>query len=801
MKTRVLLAAAWVSLSACVLSNAVEPATTPYSVENLGRGVIALRTGDASAYVGWRLLGTDPADLAFNLYRTTGTGEPLRLNAAPLTATTDFVDTTADLTQDISYSVRPVLRGTELPAGGAFKLPANAAVQPYLNIPLQRPAGGDVEVPAGNPTQAVTYSPNDASVADLDGDGEYEFILKWDPSNSRDNASAGLSGHVLIDAYKLDGTLLWRIDLGRNVRAGAHYTQFMVYDLDGDGRAEIACKTADGTVDGAGTVIGDAGKDYRSLLVPTDGILATATNDQRYGKVLAGPEYFTVFDGLTGKALATTNYIPGRDPVDGWGGIGGNGNNDTTGNRFDRFLAGIAYLDGQHPSVIMARGYYGRTVLAAWDYRKVNGASELSSRWVFDSGRSVGTGFPWTGSSPFTGQGYHSLSIADVDHDGKDEIVYGSMVVDDNGVGLFSTGLRHGDALHVGDLVPSRPGLEVYGVHESEGNTLTLGTPGMALYDALTGQIIWSFIPGVDVGRGLEADIDPRTPGDEFWGASAVGLVDGQGNRVADAPSSVNFAVWWDADPLREIEDANWISKWDWNSGTLTRLLTADGAAANNGTKATPALSADILGDWREEVIWRSADNLSLRVYSTTIPATSRMYTLMHDPQYRAAIAWQNVGYNQPPHPSFFIGDGMAAPPRPNITHLDTLAPAFSKLLPSRHFLWPASGRLVPVSIRAELVDLIDASPIARIVGVSSDADDDAPHGGGQGRDHGHRDRPDFVITGPLTVSLRAEPNEHSARTYIIDVEGRDASGNTLMQSVEVKVPEHPSHGRGHRGH
>ena len=790
MKTRVLLAAACACLTVSAHSAAADPTTFPYVVENLGRGVVALRTGDTSVYVGWRLLGTDPTWLAFNLYRTSGAGEPVRLNAAPLLTTTDFVDTTADLTQDNLYSVRPLLAGVELPASAAFKLPANAPPQPYLSIPLQRPAGGDVEVPAGNPTQAVTYSPNDASVADLDGDGEYEIILKWDPSNSRDNASAGLSGHALIDAYKLDGTLLWRIDLGRNIRAGAHYTQFMVYDLDGDGRAEVACKTADGTVDGVGTVIGDATKDYRSLLVPTDGILATATNDARYGKVLAGPEYFTVFDGRSGAALATANYIPGRDPVDGWGGIGGNGNNDTTGNRFDRFLAGVAYLDGEHPSVIMARGYYGRTVLAAWDYR--NG--QLTSRWVFDSGRSVGTGFPWTGSSPFNGQGDHALSIADVDHDGKDEIIYGAMVVDDNGTGLFSTGLRHGDALHVGDLVPSRPGLEVYGVHEGEGNTLTLGTPGMALYDARDGQIIWSLVPGVDVGRGLAADIDPRTPGDEFWGATAAGLVDGQGVRVSDAPPSTNFAVWWDADPLREIEDANWISKWDWNTGTLTRLLTAEGAAANNGTKATPALSADILGDWREEVIWRSADNLSLRIYSTTIPANNRMYTLMHDPQYRVAIAWQNVGYNQPPHPSFFIGDGMAPPPVPHVTHLDTLAPAFRTLFASRHFLRPANGDLVPVSISAELVDLIDAAPTARIASVTSDAD--------SGDSHGHHERPDFIIVAPLKVLLRAEHNEHGEdRTYTINVEGRDGSGNTVAQSVIVKVAGHRRHGSGHRGH
>ena len=791
MKTSARLAAAIACLLVSFSTFAHDAPPAPrYQVENLGRGVIALRASETSVYVGWRLLGTDPAGLAFNVYRATGAGDAVRVNDTPLTATTDLVDGGADLTQANAYSVRPVLRGVELPASAAFVLAANSPVRQYLTVPLQRPASGNVEVPEGNPTQAVTYSPNDASVADLDGDGEYEIVLKWDPSNARDNASAGLAGRQLIDAYKLDGTLLWRIDLGRNIRSGAHYTQFMVYDLDGDGRAELACKTADGTVDGVGTVIGDPAKDYRSLLVPTDGIQVPATNDARYGKVLAGPEYFTVFDGLTGKALATTNYLAGRDPIDSWGGIGGNGNNDNNGNRGDRFLAAVAYLDGHLPSVIMARGYYGRTVLAAWDYR--NG--QLTSRWVFDSGRSVGTGFPWTGSNPFNGQGNHNLSVADVDHDGKDEIIYGSMVVDDNGVGLFSTGLRHGDALHVGDLVPSRPGLEVYGVHESEGNTLTLGTPGMALYDAANGQIIWSFVPGRDVGRGMEADIDPRTPGDEFWGATEVGLLDGQGNRVGDAPSSVNHAVWWDADPLREIEDANWISKWDWNTSTLTRLLTADGAASNNGTKQNATLTGDILGDWREEVIWRAADNLSLRIYSTTIPAANRLYTLMHDPQYRESIAWQNVGYNQPPHPSFFLGDGMAAPPVPNIVHADTQAPAFRKLFPSRHTLWPANGQLVPVSIRAELVDLLDASPKARIVSVSSNEGDSGARR--------HHDRPDYRIVGPLTVLLRAERDEHGeGRVYTIGVEGRDAAGNTVRKDIEVKVPRHRHHWRGHRGH
>ena len=632
-------------------------------MEYLGRGVVAVRSSETSVYVGWRLLGTDPAEVAFNVYRATGGRTPAKLNGTPLTATTDFVDTSADFSQANVYTVRPVRAGRELAPSAPATLRANAPIQQFLTVPLQRPAGGAVEVPAGARTADYTYSPNDSSVGDLDGDGEYEIVVKWDPSNARDTASPGLSGRVLLDAYRLDGTRLWRVDLGRNIRAGAHYTQFIVYDLDGDGRAELACKTADGTVDGQSRVLGDASKDYRSLEVRTDGLQTREPADRRYGKVLAGPEYLTIFDGLTGAALATTAYVPGREPQDGWGGIGGNGGTDNNGNRVDRFLAGVAYLDGRLPSLIMARGYYGRSVLAAWDWRR----GRLTSRWLFDSG-SAPPPYPNPAASPYSGQGNHSLSIADVDADGRDEIVYGAMVVDDDGKGLFSTGLRHGDALHVGDLDPLRPGLEVFGIHENEEATVALGTPGLAMFDARTGRIVWSLLPGGDVGRGLAADIDPRHPGHEIWTNAPVGMLDVRGARIADPPPTANFAVWWDADPLRELADGNWIGKWQWDSGTLTRLLTATGAAANNGSKATPALAADLLGDWREEVVWRADDNESLRIYTTTTPASNRLYTLMHDPQYRVAVAWQNVGYNQPPHPSYFLGDGMSSPPHPRIS-------------------------------------------------------------------------------------------------------------------------------------
>lgn len=630
-------------------------------MERLDRGVVAVRAAEATAYVGWRLLGTDPSGVGFNVYRTAGEGAPRKLNRALLTKTTDFVDTTLDPALANAYTVRAVVGGRELAPSAPFLLAAGTPVRQFLTVPLQRPAGGELPGPSGA-VAPYTYNASDASVGDLDGDGAYEIVLKWDPSNARDTASRGVSGHVILDAYKLNGTRLWRIDLGRNIRAGAHYTQFIVYDLDGDGRAEVACKTADGTIDGEGQIIGDASKDYRSLVQPTDGLRAAGVTDPRFGKILAGPEYFTIFDGRTGAALAIADYIPGREPQDGWGGIGGNGGSDTDGNRVDRFLAGAAYLDGRLPSVLMARGYYGRSVIAAWDWR----GGKLSSRWVFDSG-SAPPPYPNPAASPYSGQGNHSLAVADVDADGRDEIVYGAMVVDDNGKGLFSTGLRHGDALHVGDLDPARPGLEVFGIHENEDGTVALGTPGLALYDARTGEILWGLLPGGDVGRGLAADIDARHPGAEFWTNAPAGLLDVKGKRISDAPRSANFAVWWDADPLREILDANWIAKWDPASATLVRLVTADGAAANNGSKATPALSADILGDWREEVIWRSEDNLSLRIYTTTIPAVNRLHTLMHDRTYRLAVAWQNVGYNQPPHPGFFLGHGMKPPSPPRI--------------------------------------------------------------------------------------------------------------------------------------
>ncbi|MGF7400579.1 rhamnogalacturonan lyase [Thermoanaerobacterium thermosaccharolyticum] len=578
-------------------------------MEYLDRGLIAVKV-DNGVYLSWRLLGTEPDNISFNVYRN---GK--KVNHSPVIDSTNYLDHNGSLNS--IYYVRAVVNGKEMKPSEKVKV----LDKNYLSIPLKKPADGIT--PDG---VSYTYSANDASVGDLDGDGQYEIILKWDPSNSKDNSQDGYTGDVYLDAYKLNGKFMWRIDLGRNIRAGAHYTQFLVYDFDGDGRAEIACKTADGTIDGTGNVIGDPNADYRN----------------EKGRILSGPEYLTIFDGKTGKALATTDYDPPRGNVSDWG--------DNYGNRVDRFLAAVAYIDGRRPSLVMARGYYTRTVLVAYNWRD----GKLTKLWRFDSND--------PGNSKYAGQGNHNLSIADVDNDGKDEIIYGSCVIDDNGKGLYSTGLGHGDAMHVGDLDPSRQGLEVFQVHEVPSND------GIELHDAKTGEIIWGLPTTKDTGRGLSADIDPRYQGEEMWAAGPYGLYNCKGQKISDnKPSSVNFAIWWDGDLLRELLDSNRIDKWDYINNQTINLFTAQDCTSNNGTKATPCLQADILGDWREEVIWKTADSNELRIYTTTSVTNHRIYTLMHDPVYRLGIAWQNVGYNQPPHTSFYLGEGMSYPPKPNI--------------------------------------------------------------------------------------------------------------------------------------
>ncbi|MFV5695245.1 T9SS type A sorting domain-containing protein [Flavobacterium sp. LB3P122] len=594
--------------------------TTPKQMEFLNRGVVAVRKSSSQVFISWRLLGNDPSSIAFDIYR-----DNVKLNTTPITTSTNFLDNTA---VNGSYTVKMVNNNVE----GSASAPVSVWANNQLTIPLQIPAGGTT--PDG---KAYTYTANDTSVGDVDGDGEYEVFLKWEPTVKNDNAG-GYSGNQIFDCYKLNGTKLWRIDLGVNMNAGPHYNQFMVYDFDGDGKAEIILKTADGTVDGAGVVIGNATVDYRNTS----------------GWVQQGSEFLTVFNGLTGAAMATIPYQPARGNTTDWG--------DNYGNRQDRFVSAVAYLDGARPSLIVGRGYYDKLVRAAYDWR--NG--QLTLRWIFDSKDPSDPA-----NNALSSQGNHQMTIGDVDGDGKDEIINGSSAINDNGKRLWTYGQGHGDALHMSDMDPDRPGQEIWQCLESPGQ---YSPYGIRLNDAKTGKMIFGVSTTGDVGRALAADIDPNHRGYEMWSSTGnlYNVQDGEIGTVkpTNGSQSVNGAVWWDGDLGRELLDGTIMDKWNPATKSLNRLFTIYQAApvsSNNDTKKNPALTADLMGDWREEIILRRSDNTALILFTTTIPSEHRIYTLMHDPQYRTAIAWQNSAYNQPPHPSFFLGYDMAAAPTPNI--------------------------------------------------------------------------------------------------------------------------------------
>ena len=581
---------------------------TKMKMEKLGRGLVAIREDDSTVNLSWRYLSSDPADLSFNVYR-----DGIKLNKTPVRYATFFKDTHAS-EKKLIYELR-MINPTRIKNDQKivrYVLEKNAP-HGYIEITLNIPSDG--VTPGG---QQYSYHANDASVGDVDGDGEYEIILKWDPSNAHDNAHDGYTGNVYIDCYKLNGEQLWRIDLGKNIRAGAHYTQFMVFDLDGNHKAELVMKTGDGTIDGTGRMIGDPEVDYR--------------NDK--GRILSGPEYLTVFAGETGEALQTSNYIPQRGEGASWG--------DAKGNRSDRFLAAVAYLDGENPSVVMCRGYYTRTVLAAFDWR--NG--ELTNRWVFDSDT--------PGNEAYAGQGNHNLRVGDVDGDGCDEIIYGSCSIDNDGKGLYSTGMGHGDAMHLTAFDPSSRKLQVWDCHENKRD-------GSSFRDAETGEVIFQVKSDTDVGRAMAADIDPTARGVEMWSLASGGIrnIEGKVINPSIRGISINMACWWDGDLTRELLDGTRISKYNPESGLAEVIFDCDECMKNNGTKSTPALCGDILGDWREEVILRTKDNKNLRIYSSPVETPYRFHSLMEDPVYRISVATQNVAYNQPTQPGFYFGSDL----------------------------------------------------------------------------------------------------------------------------------------------
>ncbi|MFA9560482.1 S-layer homology domain-containing protein [Evansella sp. AB-rgal1] len=610
--------------------NRLTPPNNARQTEWLNRSVLALNSEDG-IFVSWRLLADEYVkDVTFNVYRD---GE--KLNEEPLSVT-NFVD--AEGTPGETYTVETLVNGNVTEENEVV-----AISEDYLSIPMQKPEGGTTA------TGDYTYTVNDSGVGDLDGDGEYEIIVKWYPTNSIDSSQQGMTGPTIFDAYKLDGTLLWRINMGHNLTSGAHYHQFVIADFDGNGKSEFLIKTADATTS-YGTTDGEF--DSEKIL----SVIGNAEDDGIWvndsGHVFGGPEYISVFNGETGEVIDTIDYAFPVEKVEGDGGASWG---DTWYNRSDRFLSGLAYLDGEKPSAIYGRGYYARTTFVA--YNLVDG--KLEEEWTFDSDEEGRGG----------GLGFHSLATGDVDNDGFDEIIAGSLTLNHDGSILYAMDGEmgrelgsHGDALHVGAFDPDREGLHIFGVHEEP------AVASVELHDGATGETIMSYYASVDAGRGIAANITSN-PGYEFWGTgghtpeTGGGIYNVQGNLVADsfrdAGLSVNFRVYWTGDLLDELLDDTEITKYNEETGRSELVRKFEGVVSNNGTKATPTLSADILGDWREEVLLPTTDSTELRIYSTTIPTEYRLYTLMHDTVYRMGIAWQNSAYNQPPHLGFYLGEDI----------------------------------------------------------------------------------------------------------------------------------------------
>lgn len=635
-------------LASSVIGVGAQTSTPTTQMEKLSRGLVVVpaQSGGAHNFLSWRLLGTDSPNTVFDILRD---GKVIKQNLADRT---NYVDMGAQ--PGSKYSVVTKVNGLPVDTTDAVEPWDNI----YLTLNLDRPAGGTTP-----DNVSYTYSPNDCSVGDVDGDGEYEIFVKWDPSNSKDNAQSGYTGNVFIDCYKLDGTKLWRIDLGKNIRAGAHYTQYLVYDFDGDGKAELICKTAPGSKDAKGFYVSAAATD--------EGLKSAVDNRKDYrssdGRVNSGPEYLTVFNGLTGEAIHTVYYNPNRRYGVGEASSGYADWGDTYGNRGDRHLACVAYLDGpdKNPSAVMCRGYYSQAYLWAVDFD----GKELSTKWLHASKSSSvvtltdASGKTTTkqytkntradngGSKTVYGNGNHNLSVADVDGDGCDEIIYGSSAINNDGSLLYATGYGHGDAIHLSDLIPSRPGLEVFEVHEGE--------TGWDLHDAATGEIIYSWKGGGDNGRGVAADIEGTNYGFEFWSASDGSLRScTSGQVIGPSGASQNFRAYWDGDLQDELLDGGKMDKWG-----IGRIYPISGknfydlGASCNGTKATPNLLADIFGDWREEVVLHS--DTSLVIVTSNVETDYRVPTLMHDHVYRMGIAWQNVAYNQPPHLGYYLPESI----------------------------------------------------------------------------------------------------------------------------------------------
>ncbi|MDO4994945.1 MAG: rhamnogalacturonan lyase [Bacteroidales bacterium] len=639
---------------------------TTIAQEKLNRHVMAVpQSASGSNYlVSWRMLDTDDDYTTFDVIKN-GT-----VIASDINNSTNYLETKGSKTakyQIVTKHNGEVVSTTE---------PITPWQDVYATMTLDRPADVTFHDKTNN------YSPNDCSVADADGDGNLELLVKWEPSYPADNSQGGFTGPTFFDCYKIieaDGKLtaqkLWRIDMGHNIRSGPHYIPFLFYDFDGDGKAELIVKTGPGTIDGTGRYVSDAAD---------ENAIRSVDNTKEYlnggGQVMYGPEFLTVFNGETGSAVHTVYYNPNRGCFVGgspegrfdiWG--------DDYGNRSERYLATVAHLDASQPthaSAVMCRGYYTRSYLWAVDF---NG-EKLSTRWrhaslsnktvlTHDSQGNKDvrtyTKATYSGTTHCTAysQGNHNISVADVDGDGMDEIIYGSAAIDHDGTLLWSTGLNHGDAIHVGDLMPDRPGLEVFQIHEDP-------PFGMHICDAATGELLIHMTGDGDTARGIAADFTPER-GYEFCYFGDGNMYNAPTGAIVGGASAQNFRIYWDGDIYDEIlndkgggHNQPFLEKY--NGGGLVvdgkRLFEHGYTTSCNGTKTSPCLQADIFGDWREELIFfNGSDKTTINIFSTALKTEARVPCLMFDHVYRMGIAWQNVGYNQPPHLGYYLPNATAA--------------------------------------------------------------------------------------------------------------------------------------------